>query len=151
MGTGRDPARRPHELFDRFLSWQGEDPRRNFQVGIFATDSGRLCGSCGLRRSGASDRAAVLGIELMPDDWGRYRLASDVASALIEYAFVVFDVDWLIAQTASRNRRVERLARRFGVEIVARREGPDWMAARGWVEVDWALDRDGCMGSRHRE
>jgi ribosomal-protein-alanine N-acetyltransferase len=150
-GFADDDERRAHELFDRFLSWQREDPRRNFQVGIFATDTGRLCGCCGLRRSGAPDKAAVLGIELTPDDWGRYRLAIDVASALIEYAFVVVDLDWLIGQTASGNRRIERLARWFGAEIAARRDGPDWMAARGWVEVDWALHRHAWMRSRHRE
>jgi ribosomal-protein-alanine N-acetyltransferase len=78
-------------------------------------------------------------------------LAIDVASALIEYAFVVVDLDWLIGQTASGNRRIERLARWFGAEIAARRDGPDWMAARGWVEVDWALHRHAWMRSRHRE
>jgi ribosomal-protein-alanine N-acetyltransferase len=121
------------------------------QVGVFGIDTGRLCGCCGLRRPGAPERAAFFGIELNPDDWGRYRLAVDVASALIEYAFSVLDLDLLIGRTASANRRVERLARWFGATIVARRDGPEWTAARGWDEVDWALDRDAWKRSRRRE
>jgi ribosomal-protein-alanine N-acetyltransferase len=147
---GDGDERRAHDLFDRFLSWQHQDPRQDFQVGIFATDTGRLRGCCGLRRSGAPERAAVLGIELTPNDWGRYRLAIDVASVLIEYAFFVLDVDSIIGSSASGNRRVERLARWFGAKIVARRDGPEWIAARGWIEVDWALHRDEWTGSQRR-
>jgi ribosomal-protein-alanine N-acetyltransferase len=47
----------------------------------------------------------------------------------------------IVGDTASGNRRVEKLARWFGAEIVAEREGPAWMRARGWREVDWALQR----------
>jgi Acetyltransferase (GNAT) domain len=89
-----------------------------------------FCGCCGLRRSGAPERAAFLGIELNPDDWGRYRLAVDVASALIEYAFSVLDLDLLIGRTASANRRVERLARCSG-----RRSWRAVMGLNGWRHV----------------
>ena len=146
-----DDDRRAHELFDRFLSWQRQDPRRDFQVGIFETNRDRLCGCCGLRRSGAPEGAAVLGIELTPDDWGRYRLAIDVASALIEHAFSVLDLDLILGRTARGNRRVERLARWFGATIVARHDGPEWIAARGWSEVDWELRRDAWTSSPRRE
>jgi [ribosomal protein S5]-alanine N-acetyltransferase len=146
-----DDHRRAHELFERFLSWQRQDPRRDFQVGIFGTDTGRLCGCCGLRRSDAPEGAAVLGIELTPDDWGRYRLAIDVASALIEHAFSALDLDLIIGRTASGNTRVERLARWFGAKIIARHDGPEWMAARRWSEVDWELRRDAWTSSPRRE
>jgi ribosomal-protein-alanine N-acetyltransferase len=75
---------RAHDLFDLFVSWQQETPRQNFQVGIFERDSDRLCGCAGLRKAGASAGTAVLGIELTPDDWGRYRLAVEVVTALID-------------------------------------------------------------------
>ena len=144
-GFDADP-RRAHALFDRFRSWQQEEPRRDFQVGIFAAATGRLCGSCGLRRSEAPAGAAVLGLELTPDDWGHYRLAINVAGAMIEHGFRVLGADLIIGRAASGNRRVERLARRFGATIVARRDGPPWMAARGWREVDWALYRNAWTG-----
>ena len=132
-------AERASELFRLFLSWQQEQPRRNYQLGIFERATGRLCGCAGLRRDGAGEGQAFLGIELAPDDWGRYRLAVEVAGALVGFGFRDLGLEAILGSTASGNRRVERLARWFGAEIVARRAGSDWMTARGWVEVDWAL------------
>lgn len=141
-GFGDADERRAHELFDLFFAWRQENPRRNFQVGIFMRDTGRLCGCAGLRKADKEEGTAVLGIELTPDDWGRYRLAIEVASALIEHGFHELDLHIIVGDTASGNRRVERLARWFGADIIARRDGPEWMAARGWQEVDWALARE---------
>lgn len=132
---------RAHQLFDLFVSWQTHIPRLNFQLGVFEQATGRLCGCAGLRRAGISDGTAVLGIELAPDDWGRYRLAMDVASALIEHGFQELGLHTITGGTSSGNRRVERLARWFGADVVACRDGPDWMTARGWSETDWALTR----------
>jgi len=134
-------AAQASELFSRFLSWRDEQPRRNYQLGIFQRSDGRLCGCAGLRMTRSNDRRAVLGIELAPDEWGRYRLALEVASALMKFGFRDLGLDTLIGSTASGNRRVERLARWFGAEIGEQRAGPDWMKARGWVEVDWILSR----------
>jgi len=132
-------AQQASELFCLFLSWQQEEPRRNYQLGIFERATGRLCGCAGLRKEGASEDQASLGIELAPDDWGRYRLAVEVTGALVRFGFRELGLKVILGSTASGNRRVERLARWFGAEIVARRAGSDWMTARGWVEVDWAL------------
>ena len=140
-----DDDGRAHELFGLFIDWQRE-PRENFQLGIFDAATGRLHGSAGLRRRGAEAGSAVLGIELAPDDWGRYRLAVDVAAALIANGFDELGLDRIVGATASGNRRVERLAKWFGATIVARRPGPDWMTARGWLEVDWSLTREGWTG-----
>ncbi len=92
----------------------------------------------------------MLGIELTPDDWGRYRLAIEAAAALIDFGFDVLDLQILIGSTASGNVRVEKLARWFGADLVAQRPGPEWMAARGWSEVDWALTREGWARSKGR-
>lgn len=129
------------ELFSSFLAWRDEEPRRNYQLGIFESRDGRLCGCAGLRVTRSNDRQAVLGIELAPDEWGRYRLALEVADALIKFGFHDLELDALIGSTASGNRRIERLARWFGADIAEKRTGPDWMKARGWVEVDWILSR----------
>ncbi len=139
-----------HELFTRFLAWQQESPRRNFQIGIFERGTGRLYGCAGLRKAGMGEGTAVLGIELAPDDWGRYRLAIEVVTALIEHGFDDPGLHAIAGSTASGNRRVERLARWFGAEIIARRVGPEWMTRRGWVEVDWALRRDDWLQSPRR-
>ncbi len=134
-------APRASDLFSLFLSWRREEPRQNHQLGVFERSTRRLCGCAGLRRTGSGERRAVFGIELTPDDWGRYRLAIEVASALAGFGFGDLGLDVILGSSASGNRRVERLARWFGAEVVARRAGADWMAARGWVEVDWSLSR----------
>jgi len=89
----------------------------------------------------SNDRKAVLGIELAPDEWGRYRLALEVTNALLNFGFRDLELDVVIGSTASGNQRIERLARWFGADIAEERAGPDWMKARGWVEVDWILSR----------
>jgi [ribosomal protein S5]-alanine N-acetyltransferase len=148
-GIAEGDDRPARELFDRFLRWRHETPRRRFQLGIFARHDDRLCGCAGLRLRDGNGNEAVLGIELAPDDWGRYRLALEVAAALAEFGFGVLRLDRIIGDTASGNRRVERLARWFGAEIVASRPGPGWMTARGWSEVDWALSRETWMSAAH--
>lgn len=132
------------DLFDLFLTWQSENPRNNFQLGIFEQISGRLCGSAGLRKKErAKDGTFVLGVELHPQDWGRYRVAIEVIDALLDYGFHVLGVNTIVGTTASGNTRVARLARWFGAEVIAERSrGPDWMIAKGWHELDWGLSRN---------
>jgi ribosomal-protein-alanine N-acetyltransferase len=128
-------------LFALFGEWRKESPRQNYQVGIFDRIGSRLCGCAGLRRAGQPERAAVFGLELSPDNWGRFGMAVECAGALLEYGFSTLDLDRIVGATASGNNRVDGLARWFGATIVDRREGSTWMKARGWHEVDWALSR----------
>lgn len=137
-----DDQARADKLFDLFLTWQSEVPRHNFQIGIFDSATKRLCGCAGLRVRPDDQEAAVIGIELAPSDWGRYRIALDAAACLIEYGFDTLKLRIVVGDTASGNKRVERIARWFGARIVDEREGPEWMRARGWQEVDWALTAD---------
>jgi ribosomal-protein-alanine N-acetyltransferase len=135
-GSGTD---RPNELFDQFLKWQSEEPRQNIQLGIVERASGGLLGCAGLRKS--DDDVAVLGLELAPEEWGRFRIALDVSASLVRYGFGTLGLKAIIGDTASGNRRVTKLARWFGAEIVGRRQGPDWMKARGWEEVEWEITK----------
>jgi len=135
-----EDVERPSKLFDTFLQWQWERPRLSFQLGIFECATGRLLGCGGLRK--VDDDVAVLGIELAPGEWGRFRLALDASGMLVRYGFETLNLKKIIGDTASGNRRVEKLARWFGAEIVARRTGPEWMQARGWQEVAWAISRE---------
>lgn len=130
---------RPHDLFDLFMSWQQDQPRRNYQLGIFDRVSGRLRGVAGVRRAGQPEATAVLGIELTPEDWGHYRLAIEVVSALLEHGFRDIGLRTIVGDIASDNKRAEKLARWFGAEIVARGDGPDRMRARASSGVRWAL------------
>jgi RimJ/RimL family protein N-acetyltransferase len=147
---GQADDKRAQDLFDLFITWQREVPRQNFQVGIFERETGRLCGCADLRKAGRQEGTAVLGIELTPDDWGRYRRAVEVAGALVERGFHDLDLHLIVGSMASGNTRVERLARRFGADITDRRAGPEWMVTRGWQEVEWALARDDWAKSARR-
>ena len=139
---------RPGRLFDLFLEWQREEPRTNFQLGIFEAATRRLLGCGGLRKTG--ETSAVLGIELAPGEWGRFRLAIDAAIALLRFAFQTLGVETVIGDTGSGNRRIEKLASWCGAELVARRVGPVWMQARGWQEVDWSLSRSQWQRAQER-
>jgi len=141
-------VQRAEQLFDLFLTWRDEKPRGNFQVGIFDRRRTQLLGCAGLRKLPAN--SAVLGIELAPAEWGRFRLALDVAAALVEYGFAELGLDKIIGDTSSGNRRVEKLATRFGAKISARREGPSWMQKRGWHEVDWELSREAWLATTRK-
>jgi ribosomal-protein-alanine N-acetyltransferase len=96
-------------------------------------------------------KTAILGIELTPDDWGRYRLAIDVVSALLEHGFLNLDLHTISGQTASGNRRVERLARWFGAQLIEQGTGPEWMTTRGWQEVVWTVPREDWAASKSRQ
>lgn len=134
------PEQRANALFDRFLAWREETPRLDLQLGIFERAAGGLLGSAGLRRSAAEGGTAVFGLELAPDQWGRYRLAVEAAAALVGHGFRTLGLHAVVGMTASDNGRVEKLARWFGAEIAHRHDGPEWMTARGRQEVVWSLD-----------
>ena len=143
-------AGRANDLFDLFSAWRRQNPRQNFQIGIFEGTTSRLCGCAGLRRAGKPEGTAVLGLELTPNDWGRYGAAIEVGCALIEYGFCTLRLHTITGDTASGNSRVEKLACWFEAFVVDRREGPAWMRARGWQEVEWALPRDAWIASLAR-
>jgi ribosomal-protein-alanine N-acetyltransferase len=135
-----DAIERPSRLFDLFVQWQSEQPRTKMQLGIFETAYDGLLGCGGLRK--VDDYVAVLGIELAPSEWGRFRVALDASAALVQYGFQTLNLKTIIGHTASGNRRIEKLARWFGAEIVERRTGPYWMQTRGWHEVEWAITKE---------
>ena len=138
--SNADPAS-ANTLFDLFGEWLRQNPRQNYQVGIFDRADSRLCGCVGLRRSGQPEPTAVLGLELSPDNWGRFGMAIECAGALLEYGFSTLNLGTIVGTTASGNSRVDALAHWFGAAIVDRRDGPMWMKARGWHEDVWALSR----------
>jgi len=143
-GLDNQCEQKAHDLFELFLSWQSDQPRQRFQLGMFEQISGRLCGSAGLRRKlGEDESTLALGLELRPEDWGRYRAAIEVTEALLDYGFHILGAKTIVGTTSSGNTRVAKLALWFGARIVAQRNGgANWMTERGWHEIDWALSRE---------
>ncbi|MAL28688.1 MAG: GNAT family N-acetyltransferase [Thalassospira sp.] len=137
-------------LFDRFLAWQEEQPRRNFQVGIFDKSSGDLLGCVGLRGKDLPVDSAIFGIELSPTHWGRHRAAIEASTMMIAFGFRELDLASIMGVTASDNKRIARLADWFGAEVVAERHGSEnspeftteWTTECGTAKVDWSLKRN---------
>lgn len=146
-------------LFKRFLAWQDEEPRRsNWQFAIVeriegTPYGGKLLGTAGLRRGEMGGERmgkdeALFGIELAPDQWGRYRLALDVSKALVDWGFAVLRLQRIYGETATGNLKVGKLATTFGARPHVKRDGPAWMQARGWREQVWVLERENPMWSK---
>ena len=134
-----DEPPRAAALFDLFVTWQSALPRRRFQLGIFDDNRGELLGCAGLRMDAETAGEAVIGVELAPFAWGRYRVALDVVTGLVRFGFDDLGLDRIVGDTASGNTRVAKLARWLGASLADARPGPGWMARRGWHEVDWVL------------
>jgi ribosomal-protein-alanine N-acetyltransferase len=123
----------PRHLLERFARWRDEVPRRHFQLGVFERKPPfPLIGCAGLRDVDRVEGTAELGIELSPDQWGRHRLAIEIAGALLRHGFDRLQLRTIYGITARGNRRVARLAAWFGGECVA---------ATG-DEVVWRLARE---------
>jgi [ribosomal protein S5]-alanine N-acetyltransferase len=130
-----------HELLQRFSQWATESPRRNYQLAIVARRSPQFIGSAGLRREANDSKWAELGIELAPQFWGRYAYAIEIAEALIEFGFRDLNLQEIRGISVSANRRVTRLAQRYGFRAIAMPPSPDWMRERGWHQIEWQLTR----------
>ncbi|MEZ5935401.1 MAG: GNAT family N-acetyltransferase [Alphaproteobacteria bacterium] len=125
--AGREAA---DALFDRFLAWRREQPRRNHQFAIAdVSASTPTIGSCGVRQEGCAAGEAIIGIELAPAYWRR-QAGTEVLSALIPWAFERLQLDALLADTAPGNRAAARLAETMGFVRTRRTDRQWWRLAR---------------------
>ncbi|OKH89385.1 hypothetical protein LF95_05155 [Thalassospira sp. TSL5-1] len=136
-------------LFQRFLGWQAETPRQNFQIGIFDAKTGDILGCIGLRQQDMPAHVAIMGLELAPTCWGRYRLALDAINLMLDYGFNQLGLTAITGSTGNGNRRITRLATWFGATLTQSRPGPDWMTQKGWHEVDWSLTREEWLAKKN--
>ena len=106
------------ELLDRFIGWQGEEPRSRFQLAVARTSSGEMIGSVGLRRRAPEKRVADVGFELAPPHWGQ-GYATEAAAALVGYGFSELGLHRVFAHCIGENEASARVLARIGM----RREG----------------------------
>jgi [ribosomal protein S5]-alanine N-acetyltransferase len=130
-------------LFDTFLRWASEQPRRNYQLAIVQRrEPYALVGCCGLRGSGYDRGEMELGIELAPIYWGQYAYAIEVGRAILDFGFRELQLNVISGSTVSANTRITRLAEWVGAEVVEICPGAVWMNDRGWSEVRWRITRE---------
>lgn len=140
---GAEQAKPGHakELLTLFKAWAAERPRLNYQLAIVRRGEAQiLIGCCGLRTAGSEPGRAELGIELVPECWGRYRYAIEVMQALVEFGFGKLGLQEIYGSTASANSRIARLVESFGATAIAR-PASAWMAANGWSQIEWRVTR----------
>ncbi|MEH2024122.1 GNAT family N-acetyltransferase [Nostoc sp.] len=131
-----------YQLFQRFIQWETEVPRCNYQLAIVDRRNLELIGCGGLRQDGYAAGQAELGIELAPQHWGRYAYAIEVGKALIDFGFRDLGLKEIIGLSVSANLRVSRLAERYGFQAIGTQPGSGWMSMQGWSQIKWQLTRE---------
>lgn len=119
--------------FDAIARERAHRPRRSFHLGLF--EAGQFCGLATLSLRAISKRAAAFELRLAASHCGRYGLAVDAASALIDYGFT--DLRLAAITGACRRARVVQVGVMFGAAVHAQNAGvaewtitPDtWRAA----------------------
>jgi RimJ/RimL family protein N-acetyltransferase len=105
-------------VFDLFLRWRLEAPRRNVQLAIARKpDLAGYVGTVGMRSEGLSAGTAEIGIELVPALCNKGS-ATEIMSAFLAWARDVRGIKALVAETAPGNRAAERLAERAGLRVI---------------------------------
>ena len=133
------------DLVKMFLDQQGDQPRRKFQLAITLPGSGRLIGTCGIRRKQENDLEADIGYELAPDYWGK-GYATEAALAIVEFGFRELELhrvsSWCIAENAASSRVLERV----GLRLEGRLRENEYFKGRWWDTLLYGLlerDRNG--------
>lgn len=139
-GPERDNPRLSAELVQLFMAWAAEEPRTNYQLAVVRRD-GVLIGCGGLRMKDAGPGSAELGVELAPAYWGSYGYAAEVMRCLVGFGFDDLGLTRIFGMTVSANARIARLVSAFGA-VSTERSTPEWMAAKGWRQIEWRIDRE---------
>jgi RimJ/RimL family protein N-acetyltransferase len=127
----------------RFVAQQAEQPRQRFQLAVVLPGAGRLIGNAGVRRDPERPWEAELGYELAPDFWGR-GYATEMAGALLAFAFGELHVHRLAAHCVADNTASARVLEKLGFRLEGRLRDQDWYKGRWWdllcyglLEAEW--------------
>jgi RimJ/RimL family protein N-acetyltransferase len=131
-----------------FVSHQEQVPRLKFQLAVVQAETGRLIGTCGIRRRSPDDHKADIGYELDPEFWGR-GYATEAARAIVRFGFDALSVhriwSWCIADNVASARVLEKL----GMRLEGRLREHEHFKGRWWdtllygiLEHEWRLQRE---------
>ena len=134
---GRSPSE-VQAFVDRFITWQNEQPRTNYQLAVVDKTSGRLIGNCGVRKPAPDALAAELGYELAPDHWG-HGYATEAARALIAFGFNDLRLQRISAHCIAENVASVRVLQRLGMQQEARLSDKESFKGRSWDVLVFAL------------
>lgn len=144
-GPGENTQSHAAELVQLFMDWAIESPRLNYQLAV-TFHNGLLLGCCGLRMQDSEPGKAEFGVELAPSYWGRFGYALEIMATLIDFGFTELSLDEIYGKTVNANRKITRIAKRFGAtpeEI----HTPEWMVAKDWKQLQWRISRQGWLNA----
>lgn len=61
---------------------------------------------------------------------------------MVNFGFGNLNLSKIRGISVNENRRVSRLAERYGFVVIGTLPGPDWMAVRGFHQIEWQLTRE---------
>jgi ribosomal-protein-alanine N-acetyltransferase len=129
-----------------YYAWTGrtESDVRAF-VSQFVRDGGELIGNCGVRLAEAGARAGDVGYEIAPVQWGR-GYATEAARAIVGFGFEALGLQWIEAETVSKNAASRRVMEKLGMSCEARPWQTQWIKGHWWYTLvcgvsvdDWRL------------
>jgi ribosomal-protein-alanine N-acetyltransferase len=128
-------------LVARFIEWQSENPRRNFQLAIVDATSAELLGSCGVRSAQCPPGKAEFGVGIGSSSWGK-GIAHEAVRLMFAFAFAELALDEIYGVAVAQNDAVAKFARRLRLVPRPARHHEAWMIERNWTAVEWVITRD---------
>ncbi len=124
-------AEESHAYVRGAIADAAEEPRRTYDLAVLLATEGRLIGRCGLGRTEAAPREAVLWYTLHPAAWGR-GYGTEAARAVIGFGFRQLELHRIWADCDPENTASYRVLEKLGM----RREGH--LRENAWVDGAWA-------------
>jgi RimJ/RimL family protein N-acetyltransferase len=132
-----------------FVRWQGEAPRRRWQMAVTLKGAPDVViGSCGLRLGVIEEhidlvtpvREAVLGYDLDPSHW-RHGYATEAANGVLRFGFETLDLHRVWSYHVAENERSAAVLRRLGFTREGRLRENDWQRGAWHDTVVYGLLR----------
>jgi RimJ/RimL family protein N-acetyltransferase len=127
----------------RFIDWQGEQPRLKFQFAIVLRAEGRLIGTVGIRKEMPRVPKADLGYEIAPACWGQ-GYATEAARAMLAFGFEELRLHRIWASCLAENVASARVLEKLGLQQEGRLRDDIWMKGHWWdtlvygmIESEW--------------
>jgi ribosomal-protein-alanine N-acetyltransferase len=118
----------------RFLDWQGKEPRLKFQLAVLVAKDGQLIGNCGVRLDRAEALVGELGYEIAPTHWG-LGYATEAARAMVSFGFEELGLHRIWGYTVAENVTSRRVMEKLGMAYEGRLRENERFKDRWWDTV----------------
>lgn len=124
-------------LVDRFLGWQQEDPRKNYQF-VIANNENNFVGSAGIHSVHLKHRDAEFGIRLCPSSWGN-GFATEVGRRMLNFGFNDLGLHRIAVETIADNLPAIDLCNRLGMKYEGRFREHKWRNGKWYDSLRFAI------------